>query len=193
MFADSTGEFWHIVIGAAVGAVIGAASSVVGQVVSGQTINWGAVGISAASGAITGAVTAACPGMGVVATGLLHGAVGAASYAATETLVYGNDLTLGGVLAAGITAGVLAGGAKALANYINKLKITDLAKNMKDWLGKDAKVITNQSGDKVFLSGDGLRRIRFDINNYSPHEGVHAHIEEFINGVWVKSGPIFPK
>jgi len=47
--------------------------------------------------------------------------------------------------------------------------------------------ITNKSGDKVFISSDGTRRIRFDINNTSPHNNPHGHVEEFINGKWVKS------
>ncbi|NMA64910.1 MAG: hypothetical protein GX957_01545, partial [Clostridiaceae bacterium] len=71
-------------------------------------------------------------------------------------------------------------------------KVTDLAKNMKDWLGKDARVITNKNGDKVFMSGDGTKRIRFDINNPSPHNNPHGHVEELVNGKWVKSGPIYP-
>jgi hypothetical protein len=33
-----------------------------------------------------------------------------------------------------------------------------------EWLGADARVITNDAGDKIFLSKDGLRRIRVDIN-----------------------------
>lgn len=71
-------------------------------------------------------------------------------------------------------------------------KVTDLAKDMKDWLGKDARVITNKNGDKVFMSGDGTKRIRFDINNTSPHNNPHGHVEELANGKWVKSGPIYP-
>ncbi|MEE1198735.1 MAG: RHS repeat-associated core domain-containing protein, partial [Acutalibacteraceae bacterium] len=51
--ADQGGEAWHILVGAAVGAVIGGISSVVGQVASGQKINWGEVAISAAAGALT--------------------------------------------------------------------------------------------------------------------------------------------
>lgn len=72
-------------------------------------------------------------------------------------------------------------------------KVTDLAKDMKDWLGKDAKVITNKNGDKVFISSDGTRRIRFDINNTSPHNNPHGHVEQLVNGKWVKSGPLYPK
>lgn len=71
-------------------------------------------------------------------------------------------------------------------------KVDGLAKEMKDWLGKDAKVITNKSGDKVFMSSDGTRRIRFDINNTSPHSNPHGHVEQLVNGKWVKSGPLYP-
>ena len=115
--ADSNGQFWHIVGGAVIGGLIGGISSIVAQAVSGNGINWGEVGISAASGALTGAITAAAPGMGALATGLVHGAVGSVTYAATE-LVNGKDPTLEGVLVAGITAGVLAGASKGIGNKI---------------------------------------------------------------------------
>lgn len=83
---------------------------------------------------------------------------------------------------------------KALIKGAGKVpnKVTDLAKDMKDWLGKDARVITNKNRDKVFMSGDGTKRIRFDINNTSPHNNPHGHVEELVNGKWVKSGPIYP-
>ena len=54
-------------------------------------------------------------------TGLVHGAIGAGSHAATE-LVNGRTPTLGGTLAAGITSGVLAGGAKAISNKLTTTK-----------------------------------------------------------------------
>ncbi len=60
--------------------------------------------------------------MGAVATGIVHGVVGAGTYAATE-LVNGRTPTLDGTLAAGITSGVLAGGAKGISNKIAKPKI----------------------------------------------------------------------
>jgi hypothetical protein len=60
------------------------------------------------------------------------------------------------------------------------------------FLGKDARVITNQAGDRVFLSKDGLRRVRLDINNPSPHANPHMHVEVNVNGKWVKSGPLYP-
>ena len=126
--ADNGGQFWHIVAGAAIGGLIGGISSIVGQAVSGQKINWAEVGVSAASGALTGAITAACPGMGAVASGLVHGVIGAGTYAATE-LVNGRTPTVVGTLAAGVTSGVLAGGAKAISN---KLTTTKLYRSVSD-------------------------------------------------------------
>ncbi|MBE6592173.1 MAG: hypothetical protein E7646_09050 [Ruminococcaceae bacterium] len=122
MRVDEGGEFWNLIgaaVGAVVGGVIGAASSIVGQAISGKEINWGEVGVSAASGAISGAINGALPGLGAVATGLIQGAVGAGTYAATE-LVNGRTPTIEGTLAAGVTSGVLAGGAKALGNIATK-------------------------------------------------------------------------
>ncbi len=128
--ADDGGDFWHIVAGAAVGALIGGISSIVGQAVSGQKINWAEVGISAAAGALTGAITAACPAMGAVATGLVHGAVNAGAHVATE-LVNGRTPTVAGTLTVGITSGVLAGGSKAISNQISsKLTTTKLYRSV---------------------------------------------------------------
>lgn len=46
MYKDADGEFWHILAGAVVGAV----SSIVSQVVSGEEINWTTVAIEAGAG-----------------------------------------------------------------------------------------------------------------------------------------------
>ena len=92
------------------------------------------------------------------------------------------------VLSAGNAAGgLLRGlgkGATSKTGGINKAK---------GFLGQDARVITNKNGDKIFISKNGTRKIRFDINKTKPHENPHGHVEELINGEWKKSGPIFPK
>jgi hypothetical protein len=64
---------------------------------------------------------------------------------------------------------------------------------IENFLGPEARVITNSAGDKVFMSKDGLRRVRFDINRPAPHKSPHAHIENLVNGKWQKSGPIYPR
>ncbi|TVL96339.1 MAG: hypothetical protein CV087_23810, partial [Candidatus Brocadia sp. WS118] len=81
----------------------------------------------------------------------------------------------------------------ALRGLFGKNSVDDVARTIENFLGKDAKVITNKSGDKIFLSKDGTKRIRFDINNTSPHNAPHGHAEMFKNGQWKKSGPIYPK
>jgi hypothetical protein len=43
------------------------------------------------------------------------------------------------------------------------------------------------------MSADETKRVRFDINNPSPHKNPHAHVEQKIEDNWVKSGPIYPK
>lgn len=43
------------------------------------------------------------------------------------------------------------------------------------------------------LSKDGTRKVRVDINKPFPHKNPHTHVEEMVNGVWQKSGPIYPK
>jgi len=53
----------------------------------------------------------------------------------------------------------------------------------KSWLGEDARVIVNKAGDKIFISKDGLRKIRFDINN-SHRDIPHIHLQELKNGKW---------
>ena len=63
------------------------------------------------------------------------------------------------------------------------------------WLGKGTKVKTNKYGDKIFVSADSLRQIRFDINHTYPHLNVHAHLEYRITrrSAWIKSGPLYPR
>jgi hypothetical protein len=50
-------------------------------------------------------------------------------------------------------------------------------------LGDDFKTITNKSGDKVFMSSDGLRKVRFDIMN-AGNDIPHMHLQIFKNNKW---------
>ena len=118
MRADADGEFWHIVAGAAIGAVVGGLSSIISQAIAGEDINWTAVAISAASGALSGAINAAFPCMGAIATGVVEGTISAASYAATETLAYGRDVSFGDVLSVGLNNGIMAGCMKDIMQSI---------------------------------------------------------------------------
>lgn len=105
-------------MGAAIGAVVGGLSSIISQAIAGEDINWTAVAISAASGAVSGAINAAFPCMGAIATGVVEGTISAASYAATETLAYGRDVSFGDVLSVGLNNGIMAGCMKDIMQSI---------------------------------------------------------------------------
>jgi len=82
---DIDGDFWHIVIGAAVGAVVGFASSVVSDLLSGKElaeVDWAGAGISAVTGALGGALTASGAGIGLQIAG--SAAIAAAGNAADQ-------------------------------------------------------------------------------------------------------------
>jgi tetratricopeptide (TPR) repeat protein len=75
---------------------------------------------------------------------------------------------------------------ESVANLETGAKIAEvvqLEKNISDWLGEGTKLIRNKAGDPVFLSKDGLKRVRFDFNN--PHgDKLHLHIEQKLEGRW---------
>jgi hypothetical protein len=62
-------------------------------------------------------------------------------------------------------------------------RVQNAAIQAKEWLGDDYTIITNSSGGEVFISNDGLRRMRFDIKNPC-EDNPHIHLEEYINGKW---------
>ncbi|MFZ5895573.1 MAG: toxin TcdB middle/N-terminal domain-containing protein [Myxococcota bacterium] len=119
--ADEDGHFWHILAGAAIGAVVGGGIEAARQyVANGKIDDWGRVGAAAAGGAVSGALTAACPAAGVA--GVM--AVGAGSGAAagvTQRLVESGGQSAGtlkevvvdatvGAATAGLAKGVMAVG-----------------------------------------------------------------------------------
>ncbi|MDN3507836.1 MAG: hypothetical protein P0S94_02820, partial [Simkaniaceae bacterium] len=63
-------------------------------------------------------------------------------------------------------------------------KITKLEKEISSWLGKESKCIYNKAGDPVFLSKDGLRKVRFDFKRPNPHQSPHMHLERLEKGHW---------
>jgi RHS repeat-associated protein len=104
-------------------------------------------------------------------------------------------IALGGAgkfIAKGLRALVSSKKMSRLLSVKKNKKIQNLTTGIKEWLGDGAKLIKNKNGDTVMLSKDGTKRIRFDINNPSPHENPHGHVEILQNGKWVKSGPIYP-
>ncbi len=83
---------------------------------------------------------------------------------------------------------VVAGLSAGVAGYSPKLRsisknVDNAANSAKNWLGKDYKAITNKAGDNIFISKDGMRKMRFDIKN-SHGDKPHIHLEQKINEKW---------
>jgi len=74
----------------------------------------------------------------------------------------------------------------------NPSHIMQLEAQISEWLGEGTKLIRNKADDPIFLSKDGLKRVRFDFKNTDPHQNVHAHLDIKVNGEWEKSGQIYP-
>lgn len=72
-------------------------------------------------------------------------------------------------------------------------RVADASNKISDWLGPGARAVKNDADDLVLLSKDGTRRVRFDVNRPYPHKNPHAHVDELVNGKWVKSGQIYPR
>ncbi len=71
-------------------------------------------------------------------------------------------------------------------------KVSETSAMITEWLGDGAKFIRNSNDDAVLLSADYTKRVRFDFNHPAQHTYPHMHVEELVNGQWIKSGPIFP-
>jgi len=63
-------------------------------------------------------------------------------------------------------------------------RVEKMARVIEDFLGKDFKRFKDKSGDPVFMSSDGVRKIRFDAINPHGYE-PHGHVEVFDNGKWI--------
>lgn len=127
--------------------------------------------------------------LGGVAAVAVAGAVACYASVACGVAVTG---ALSSVAASSAALDAETGGGVAAEDAAASTAVQDTAAMAEDWPGPNTRAITNSAGDKVYLSEDGLWRIRFDINNPYPHDFPHAHVEEFVNGKWVKSGPIWP-
>ena len=123
-FADNNGQFWHILIGATVGAVISGGTKILANIAEGKEWNDG-LGIAAVSGALSGALAATGVGIGVMVAGNV--AISMAENAAEQL----EDLSDGSrsvfdaeeMLTEGVIGGAfaLAGGAPSGSKYMTNL------------------------------------------------------------------------
>ena len=117
MRTDEDGEFWNIIIGAAVGAVAGAVVTAITQLIenpeaykSGEF--WAQVGVSALTGAVSGAIAAT--GIGVAGQVAVNAGLGVASSIANTAIDSNGSASLGTY----ITNAIVDGAAGALGGLM---------------------------------------------------------------------------
>ena len=130
-----------------------------------------------------------------------------------------DSFIMGGALGVGIIVGppvfnavtssissattAITGGASALASRVlgrsgssastSHSNVENIARGINEWLGDGTRMIINSSGDRIFISADGTRKVRFDINNTSPHSSVHMHFEYLRGTGWRPVDPNSPQ
>ena len=82
--------------------------------------------------------------------------------------------------------------AAALENSAKIAEVVQLEKNISEWLGEGAQLLRNKAEDPIFLSKDGLRKVRFDFNKPAPHKSPHMHFEHFVDGTWQELSRVYP-
>ena len=109
MRVDHTGEFWHVVIGTSVGALVGAATQILSNIILGEDQIFKDVGVAALSGAVSGLVSSlGAPLWAIVATD--------ATLSAAESIYA--DVRDGKNIANVITNAVISASASALFSAI---------------------------------------------------------------------------
>lgn len=145
---DPDGEFWHLVAGAAGGALIGGGIEAARQyMATGKVEDWGRVRAAAAGGAVAGLVTAANPAAGLAAV-MSVGAVSGVAGGVTERLIESGGKSAGTltdvVIDAGTgaaTGGIVKGTSAVVRNVARKA-----APKVANAVGK----IRSLSSEKIF-------------------------------------------
>ena len=140
---DESGEFWNVVIGAAVGAIINFGVSVASQCLDGgwKNIDWRRVGLSAAAGAISGALAAT--GIPVGGQMIANGVIGAVSAGVDTYLETDGTATLSKYITKTVTGGLIGVAGGALGNN-----------------GTGTKHLSNHAGQLLSKSWGAVRNLR---------------------------------
>ena len=125
---DEGGEFWHIVIGAAIGAGVSFGASILSDVIAGEEIDWVGAGVSAAFGAVSGALAAS--GIGALGLALASVAIDGTEYV-VRSVIAGKDINqeelLTTVAISVLTAGKGIDGAKLSGIYRHSTNVLKTA------------------------------------------------------------------
>ena len=102
------------------------------------------------------------------------------------------ESTLGKVAVSAAEQSIRAGQVVAEYSQRELRSLDGVTEKIAEWMGEVKPPIYNEAGDVVFMSTNGTKRLRFDIKKSYPHEHPLAHVDELINGAWVKYGQVYP-
>jgi RHS repeat-associated protein len=77
----------------------------------------------------------------------------------------------------------------------NEQKILNLKHGINEWLGEGSRMVRNKANDPIFMSGNNMRKVRFDFNN-SHGDFPHIHLEQRFGNRWIDASSqhrIYPK
>ena len=171
--SDETGDFWNFVIGAVVGAVVNAVTTAVSAVKEGgwealsEGKTWAKIGVSAATGAINGAVAAS--GLGIFAQAGISAVTSAVGDIANQWIDTGslkkvnyartlhNGLVAGGVSVVGsITGGLLSSTKMSQGNELVSAGLDKYLKgSARELVGKSSSNLLKH-GAKLVFEGNQL-------------------------------------
>jgi len=118
---DPSGEFWHIIGGAAIGAAVGFISNAGSQLIANRgnfgAVAWRSAGAAAAAGAVSGAMIAATGGLSLGATMAGGALAGGAGYSTYHT-VNGSQGTVSGAVKSMAVGAVTGGVVKAVPKAV---------------------------------------------------------------------------
>ncbi len=160
---DENGNFWNLVAGVAIGAVLGGGIEAARQyVANGKIEDWGRVKAMAAAGAVTGLITAACPTVGLGGVMAMGAGNGVAS-GVTERLVMSGGQSAGTVKDVVIDAGVGAATAGALkgAAPVVRATLQKVAPKARQALGSIRSFVARSTGQATLTKAEraGLQRV----------------------------------
>jgi tetratricopeptide (TPR) repeat protein len=82
--------------------------------------------------------------------------------------------------------------AAGVENGARIAEVVQFEQRVSAYLGEGARLVRNKAGDPIFISKDGLRKVRFDFKRPHPHESPHLHIEHLVDGEWEEISRIYP-
>ena len=177
---DTGGKFWGLMaLGGVIGAVVNTVSSVVSQVVSTGTVNWKSVAVSAASGFVSGAISASPLGLvgQTVAGGIIEGATYVADCWVNNKSVNVGQLALNTGL--GVISGYLGGpGANKDRILSNNMKVAKKTLNSNK----------NKSGEYAAKVVSSAKTCRRDIMEGFVSDTVASSITNNISSTITNSG-----